>query len=99
MRADNPGIIEPLHANIGFAPSYIIVYAHILILDCVREMMRFTSDALAVQSDSLPLPEYISAVIEPVLSLTYILIIYDAAEQMFGRVIHILNTSSPPHLL
>ena len=61
-------------------------------------MMRFTSNALAVQSDSPPLPAYVSAAIEPVLSLIYKLIIYEAAEQMSGSVIHILNTSSPPHL-
>lgn len=98
MNAEDPGIIEPLCANISCAPSHTSVYAYVLLLDCVREMMRFTSNALAV-SIRLPHPsQNISAAIEPVLSLIYILIICDAAAQMSGGVIHILNTSSPPHL-
>ena len=99
MNAEVPSIIEPLCANMSCAPSPTSVYAHVLLVDCVREMMRFTSNVLAVQSDSPPLPAYISATIEPVLSPIYKLIIYEAAEQMSGSIIHILNTSSPPHLL
>ena len=65
MRAQDLGIIELLHANISCAPSFVSVYTHVLLLDYVQEMIIFTSNALAVQSDPPPLPTYISATIEP----------------------------------
>ena len=72
MRAQDPGIIEAVHANISDAPSFVSVCAHILLLDCVREVIRFTNNVLAVQSDPPPLPAYIAATIEPVFCLQYI---------------------------
>jgi hypothetical protein len=70
--SSRPGIIEAVHANINCAPSFVSAYAHVLLLDCVREMIRLTSNVLAVQSDPPPLLAYISAAIEPVFCLQHI---------------------------
>ena len=51
MRAQGPSVLEPERTNIYCAPSYVSVYTHILILDCVQQVIIFMSNVLAVQSD------------------------------------------------
>ena len=67
--SSRPGIIEAVHANISCAPSFVGAYAHVLLLDCVREMNKFTSNMFAVQSDPTTLPAHIHAAIEPIFCL------------------------------
>ena len=52
MRAQGLGILEPERTNICCAPSFVSVYAHLLLLDCVQQVIIFMSNVLAVQSDS-----------------------------------------------
>ena len=100
MRAEDLGIIEPLRANISCTKSYMSVYAHVLIFNCVREMIIFTSNALAVQSDTpTPPSTYFHHNIAKFLSLICIYVICDIPEQMSGGIFIIRNTTSPPHLL
>ena len=56
MRAQDLSIIEPLSANISCVPSSMSVYVHVFILDCVREMIIFSSNVLAVEPDPPPPP-------------------------------------------
>ncbi len=39
VRAEDHGIVEPLHANISCAPSFMSVFAHFLLLDYVQEVI------------------------------------------------------------
>ncbi len=45
VRAEDHGIIDPLHANISCAPSFMGVFVHFLLLDYVQEVIVFTSNA------------------------------------------------------
>ena len=51
MRAQGTGVLEPECTNIYCAPLSVSVYAHVLLLDCVQQVIIFMSNALAVQSD------------------------------------------------
>ena|ERR1700733_15671227 len=51
MRAQDPGTLELVCTNSYCMPSYISVYVHLLILDCVQQVIIFMSNVLAVQSD------------------------------------------------
>ena len=99
MRAQDPGILELTHPNNTCALSYMSVYNYFLILVGVQEMIRFMSNAFAVESDATTPPSTCSRHnVAGVLSLIYLHVICDTPEQMSGGVIHILNTCSPPHL-
>jgi len=54
VRTQGHGILKQGRANISCAPSYISVHAHVLLLDCVREMIIFTRNVLAVQPNPHP---------------------------------------------
>ena len=46
--AQDPGSIELVNNYISCAPSYMSVFAHVLILECVQKMIVFIGDVLAV---------------------------------------------------
>jgi len=54
VRAEDHGIVGPLHANISCAPSFMSVFAHFLLLDYVQEMIVFMSNALLVLLNQAP---------------------------------------------
>ena len=100
MRAEDLGIIEPLHANISCTSSYMSVYAHVLLFDRVCKMIIFTSNALAVQSDTpTPSNTYFHHNVAGFLSVICIYVICDIPEQMSSGIFIIRNITSPPHLL
>ena len=99
VRTQGHGILEPYRANISCAQSFMSVYEHFLLLDCVRQMIIFTSNVFAVQSDPPTPPSiYFHHNWAGFFSPICISITCNAAEQMSGGVIHTVNTSSPPHL-
>ena len=49
VRAENPCSVEVVCKNISCAPSYTSVFTHIVILDCVQEVIGFMSNAPAAQ--------------------------------------------------
>src|ERR1700733_12969804 len=49
--SSRPGIMEAVQANISCASSFVSAYVHVLLLDRVREMIRFSSNVFALQSD------------------------------------------------
>jgi hypothetical protein len=99
VRAQDPGSIEPVNDYISCTPSYMSVFMHVLLLECVQKVIAFMGNALAVQSD-LPTPPsiYFRHNWAGLLCLIYIYGICDTPEQMSGRDICILNRPSPPHL-
>ena len=65
VSAENPCIVEVVCTNISCAPLYTSVFAHIVILDYVHEVIRFRSNAPAAQWVIPTLPAYIPATIKP----------------------------------
>ena len=44
VRAEDHGIVEPLHANISCVLSFMSVFTHFLLLDYVQEVIAFSSN-------------------------------------------------------
>jgi hypothetical protein len=65
VRTQDHGALEPLRANIYYAPSYMTVYAQYVLLYHSLKVIIFTSNVLAVQTGQSPPPADIFTAMEP----------------------------------